>query len=80
MRIVSIGTKNQVVIPLEVRKKIAGVQPGKKVSIYALDADTIAIKASPTSWLDRASGAMQGIWEQAVEKKLEDSREAWDAR
>jgi AbrB family looped-hinge helix DNA binding protein len=80
MRMITVGTKNQIVIPLEVRKKIGGILPGRKVAVYALSEDTLAIRTSSISWLDRAAGVMSGIWKTEVIKNLESSREAWDER
>ena len=51
MQQVTIGTKNQIVIPKEVRQRIKGLKPGSKVSIYSIDDSTIAIKVTPQDWI-----------------------------
>jgi AbrB family looped-hinge helix DNA binding protein len=41
MQTVTIGTKNQIVLPKEVRKKIKGLKPGSKVMVYPIDKEII---------------------------------------
>ena len=64
MRQVTIGTKNQIVIPLEVRKKIKGLRPGQKVDVYSPDDKTVVIKVEKKeqSWADRNYGLMKDAW------------------
>ncbi len=62
MQQVTIGTKNQIVIPKEVREKIKGLKPGEKVDIYSLDEDTVAIKVSKKDWLEVSYGLMKDAW------------------
>ena len=62
MRQIIVGTKNQIVLPKEIRQKIKGLKPGRKVSIYSLDENTIAIKVSAKNWLDSSYGAMKLLW------------------
>lgn len=78
MQQITIGTKNQIVIPKEVRKKIKGLKPGDKVDVYALDEDTVAIKISKKSWADRNYGLMKDAWKgRDIIKELEDMRSEW---
>jgi AbrB family looped-hinge helix DNA binding protein len=62
MQQITIGTKNQIVLPKEIRQKIKGLKPGRKVSIYSLDENTIAIKVSVKNWLESSYGAMKQAW------------------
>lgn len=78
MQQVTIGTKNQIVIPKYVREKIKGLKPGKKVDIYTLDENTIAIKVSPKSWVEKNYGLMREAWKGIDPiKELEKMRNEW---
>ena len=81
MQEITIGTKNQIVIPLEVRKKVKGLQPGRKVSVYLVDKDTVLIKAAQKSWLERSYCAMQQAWKDTDPiQQLEQMRKEWDEK
>lgn len=77
MQQIIIGTKNQIVIPKEMRKKIKGLKPGRKVNIYSLDENTIAIKVEKNNWLDNSYGLMQKAWVKNPLKELNNLREEW---
>ena len=78
MQTAIIGTKNQVVIPLEVRKKIRGLKPGQKVDIYSPDDNTVVIKVDKGSWLERGRGLMKNAWKDIDTKaELEKMRNEW---
>lgn len=62
MQQVTIGTKNQVVLPKEVRQKIKGLKPGRKVKIYPLNDTSIVIKLDTLSWIDSSYGLMKKAW------------------
>lgn len=62
MQQVTIGTKNQIVIPKEVRQKIKGLKPGRKVKIYPLNDTSIVIKLDTRSWIDSSYGLMKKAW------------------
>lgn len=76
MQNVTIGTKNQIVIPKEVRRKVAGLQPGNVISVYAQDKDTIIIKASRKSWLERSYGAFKVV--KSSVSQIETMRNEWN--
>lgn len=81
MQQVTIGTKNQIVIPLEVRKKIKGLKPGRKVKVYALSQDTVAIKISDKSWVESSYGAMKQYWkDKRPDLEVEKMRNEWDEK
>lgn len=81
MQFITIGTKNQIVLPKEVRKKIKGLQPGKKVMVYSLDSDTIAIKVEKKNWLERTSGIASKAWKDIdTTKYLNQLRNEWDEK
>lgn len=79
MQQVTVGTKYQIVIPKEVRKKVLGLKPGTKVGIYATDKSSIRIDAQPKSWIDRTRGMMKEAWKDInTTKYLEDLRNEWE--
>ncbi len=81
MQQVTIGTKNQIVLPKEVRTKIKGLRPGRKVSVYSIDADTIQIKLSDGDWVERGFGMMKKAWKDIDPiKEIEKMRKEWDEK
>lgn len=81
MQQVTIGTKNQIVIPKEVRKKIKGLKPGQKVSVYPLNENTVAITVQDKSWVERTHGIMKDAWKGIdTTKELEKLRNEWDRK
>ncbi len=78
MQTITIGTKNQVVIPRQVRQKIAGLRPGRVVAMYVLNKDTVAIKVSEKNWLENSYGVMKKAWmkKQPI-RDLEKMRDEW---
>lgn len=78
MQQIIIGTKNQIVIPLEIRQKIAGLKPGRKVLVYATDQNTLAIKVSPVSWLQNSYGAMRKSLSTHADSQVENMRNEWN--
>ncbi len=78
MQQITIGTKNQIVIPKELRKQIKGLKPGRKVNIYSLKGDTLIIKIDPQNWLDSSFGLMKNAWSKKDPlKELSKIREEW---
>lgn len=77
----TIGTKNQIVIPKEIRKKIKGLKPGSKVIVYPLDANTIALKVEEKDWVEKTYGSMKDAWKDIDPiKELDKMRDEWDNR
>ena len=78
MQQITVGTKNQIVIPKEVRQQVKGLKPGRKVRIYSLNEDTVAIKVGAQSWLDSSYGVMKNAWSSIDPvKELNKIREGW---
>ncbi len=78
MQLITIGTKNQIVIPKHIRQKIKGLKPGRQVTLYPLDAETVAIRVTTKSWLNSSYGAMKKAWEkQKPLHELEKMRNEW---
>ena len=81
MQEITIGTKNQIVIPKKVRQLIVGLKPGRKVSIYPLSKDTVAITVSEKNWLESSYGLMDKEWsKENPAKQLEQMRNEWDEK
>ena len=62
MKEITIGTKNQIVIPKEIRDNIKTISPGKQVMIYTLDNETIVIKIKNKDWISSTYGTMRKPW------------------
>jgi len=78
MQQITIGTKNQIVIPKEIRQKVKGLKPGNKVSIYSVDDNTITIKLTPKDWIKSTYGIMEKAWEGIDPiRELEKMRNEW---
>lgn len=78
MKQITIGTKNQIVIPKEVRRKVKGLNPGGRVQVYSLNDTTIAIKVGKQNWLENSYGIMKNAWSKIDPiKELAKSREEW---
>lgn len=81
MTVITIGTKNQIVIPKEVRKKIKGLRPGAKVVVTSLDNQTITIRKADESWVERTRGLMKKEWKDIdTTAYLEELRNSWDEK
>lgn len=77
MQQVTVGTKNQIVIPKIVRKKIKEFRPGSRVKVYKIDDETIGIRVSPEDWAERTQGILKGVWKVDPIKEIEKMREEW---
>lgn len=81
MQQVTVGGKYQVVIPKEVRKKIKGLKPGSKVSVYNIDEEAVAIRMGATSWVERTAGIAREAWRNIDPiAELEKMRDEWEER
>lgn len=79
MQQVIVGSKYQIVIPKEVRKKIKSLAPGRKVMVQSIDENTIAVKAIKTSWLEKSIGIAQEAWKGIdTTQYLQKLRGEWD--
>lgn len=81
MQQVTVGSKYQIVIPKEVRKKIKGLKPGSKIMVSGHDENTITLKKVDEDWLKRTRGMMKEAWKGIdTTKYLEDLRNEWDKK
>lgn len=81
MQEVLVGSKYQVVIPKEVRKKIAGLKPGIRVAVSPLDETTVAIRKMDQSWVAKTKGIAKKAWAGIdTTKYLKDLKREWLAK
>lgn len=81
MQQATVGTKYQIVIPKDVRKKIKHLNPGDSVKVYSEDDQTITIKVTPKDWLSRSQGIAKEAWKDIdTTQYLEDLRSEWDEK
>ena len=79
MQQVTVGTKYQIVIPKEVRKRIKGIKPGAKVNVYPNGKNTVTIKIEEKSWVERTRGIAKEAWKDIDPiKELEKMRDEWE--
>lgn len=79
MQQATVGTKYQIVIPKEVRRKIKSLKPGAKVVVKKVNEDTITVTTTNHIWSDDSYGFMKGAWkgiDPIVE--IEKMRNEWD--
>lgn len=78
---VTVGSKYQIVIPKEVRRKIKGLQPGAKVSVHQQDVQTLTIRIPKKSWSDETYGFMKKSWKGFDPiAEIEKMRDEWDQK
>ncbi len=81
MQQVTVGTKYQIVIPKDVRKRIKGLKPGARVSVYQSDNNTLSIELKPEDWVERNYGLMTEAWKDIDPiAELEKGRDEWEEK
>lgn len=81
MQLVTVGTKYQIVIPKEIRKKIKGLRPGSKVVVKSLDEETAVLKTQKQSWSDRSYGFMKAAWKGVnPASEIDKMRDEWEEK
>lgn len=79
MEHVTVGSKYQIVIPKEVRRRVRGLHPGTKVVVGMIKADTITVKKVRKNWVAQTRGLARRAWS-AIDttKHLEELRNEWN--
>lgn len=78
---VTVGSKYQIVIPKEIRKKMRGIRPGSKVGLYPVDRETVSIKVPEKNWAEESYGFMKDAWKGIDPiKEVEKMRDEWEER
>ena len=81
MKQIIVGTKNQIVIPKEIRQKVKGLKPGAKVSVYSVGEDMITIKTDSKNWVTQTRGMMSRSWAGINPiDELEKMRDEWEPK
>lgn len=78
MQQATIGSKYQIVLPKEVRKKIKGLRPGDKVTVRA-NKKVITVKPAVKNWADEHYGKYKKYLKGGV-KEVEKMRDEWEER
>ena len=74
---ITVGSKFQIVIPKDVRRKIQGLKPGSKVSIHAQDGNKITVKPITQNWSDTNYGKFKKYLKGAADE-VEKMRDEWE--
>ena len=78
MQQVTVGSKYQIVIPKQVRRKVKGLRPGAKVRVYPVGTTTLSIDTDPKNWVKRTYGMMKEEWKDIDPiVELEKMRNEW---
>lgn len=80
MQLVTVGSKYQIVIPKEIRKKVKGINPGAKVAVSAGN-QAVTIKPAENNWVERTYGMMSEVWKDIdPAKEIEKMRDEWEEK
>jgi len=77
MPLVKVSRKAQIVLPAQIRKKLA-IKPGDLLQIEMKN-EVIIIKKAPSSFVKALEQYASSIW-QVYKEELEREREQWDER
>ncbi len=77
MQTITVGARYQVVIPLQIRKQVTGVEAGAKAHIFVLDPETIVISTPHKKWSDDNYGSLKSDLPQNSTQVINDLREEW---
>lgn len=81
MQLVTVGSRYQIVIPREVRRKTIGIIPGAKVAVSADNKGNVSVKPAEKNWVERTRGIAKIAWKGIdTTKYLEDLRNEWDRK
>lgn len=81
MQVVTVGSKYQIVIPKEVRKKINGLHPGAKVMVQQTEENIISVKPVKRNWVDENYGIMRKYWKgKNMIAEVEKMRNEWEEK
>lgn len=80
MQLVTVGSKYQIVIPKEVRRKLKGIVPGAKVAV-SLSKNKLEVSPKQDNWVERTRGIMTNAWkgiDPAAE--IDKMRDEWEEK
>lgn len=74
----TLNSKYQVVIPKEVRAITSFAKPGAKVSVVAIDQNTIQLSLDQsTDWVNSVTGLAKGMYGKDSTEWLKKQRQEW---
>lgn len=74
---VKVSSKNQVVIPAEIRRKL-DIKPGDYLYVAVLDGQMHIVR-DPEEWLEYTRGLGRDVWEEVdAEEYINQERDAWE--
>ncbi len=77
---VTVGTKYQIVIPKEIRRK-RSIKPGSKVNIIEDKQGKITLEPVQKTWVERTAGMMTEAWKNIDPvEELEKMKNEWEER
>lgn len=75
--LVTLSSKNQIVIPKSARKKLA-IEPGDQL-ILDVEKDSLILKAKPKSYVKHLRGLHRGVWRSVdATDDVKKERETWE--
>jgi AbrB family looped-hinge helix DNA binding protein len=75
--LVTLSSKNQIVIPKSARKKLA-IEPGDQL-ILDVEKDSLILKAKPKSYVKHLRGLHRGVWRGVdATDYVKKERETWE--
>jgi AbrB family looped-hinge helix DNA binding protein len=75
--LVTLSSKNQIVIPKSARKKLA-IEPGDQL-ILDVEKDSLILKPKPKSYAKHLRGLHRGIWREVdATEYVRKERETWE--
>jgi hypothetical protein len=81
MQTVTLGSRNQMVIPLALRKLIPGMKPGAELAVSQLNDKAIVVQVLDESWVEKSFGAMKEAWKgRDMIAELKKMRDEWDEK
>lgn len=78
---IKLSSKNQVVIPKEVRKKL-GLKAGATIAIYPIDEQRAVLVKRPKSYADALEGLGKEVWDAlgGADKYIKEERASWEKK
>lgn len=81
MQLATIGSKYQVVIPKDVRKRNRNIRPGNQVAVDTDKNGIVTMKPIAKGWVEETSGMMTEAWKDIDPiAELERGRDEWEER
>lgn len=77
----TVGSKYQIVIPKEIRRKIKSLKPGVRVVVRGLSGNAVSIEPVKQSWAAQTFGVAKKAWNRVNPVEyIEKLRNEWDIR